>query len=234
MPGRTTHTWPYTARQKYLDVNYQELLHDVCEVPHKFNVKFYPTPEERKWAEKEKARHGKVVLWSMAGSSIHKVWPYMDTIIARLLLETDCKVVLVGDVYGELLEQGWEKEPRVLCRSGKWDIRKTLAFAQIADLVIGPETGVVNAVAQEKVPKIITLSHSSIENLTKHWVNTFSLTPDNVGCYPCHMLHHGDMYCKVDDNRIAECQKQISFEDMWTAIKSVEALWPQVQATITQ
>jgi ADP-heptose:LPS heptosyltransferase len=78
-----------------------------------------------------------------------------------------------------------------LKKSGEWSIRQTLAFIDQADLLVGPETGVMNAAGLHPVKKIVTLSHSSPENLTKHWVNCTSLTPKNTPCYPCHQLHYG-------------------------------------------
>jgi hypothetical protein len=59
------------------------------------------------------------------------------------------------------------------------------ALAQVADVVVGQETGLLNAVAMEPMRKVVLLSHSTHENLTKHWVNTEALTGD-VPCYPCH------------------------------------------------
>ena len=58
-----------------------------------------------------------------------------------------CRIFLVGDEACRLLEQGWEKEPRVVCLSGQLGIRDTLALAQQVEVVIGCETGVLNAVA---------------------------------------------------------------------------------------
>jgi hypothetical protein len=62
-------------------------------------------------------------------------------------------------------------------------VRETLALAQQMDLVIGPETGVLNAVCYEAMPKVAMLSHSSWENLTRHWVNTY-LDAGQVGVLP--------------------------------------------------
>jgi hypothetical protein len=61
-------------------------------------------------------------------------------------------------------------------------------MAKECDIVIGPETGVLSAVAMEPMKKIVFLSHSSVENLTRDWVNTVSLYSKNTPCYPCHKL----------------------------------------------
>ena len=65
------------------------------------------------------------------------------------------------------------------------------------DLAIGPETGVLNSIAMDDVPKVIMLSHSSHDNLTKHWQRAAVLIPDTARapCYPCHRLHYGWEFC---------------------------------------
>lgn len=223
IPGRTSHGWPKALAHKMLNVNYMEMVHDLAEIPYNFGQKFYPTEEEKAWARAEKKRiGGAVILWSLAGSSFHKTWPWLDTIIARLMIKRkDVKIVLCGDILCQLLEQGWEKEPRVFCRSGKWSIRESLAFAQIADMVIGPETGVLNAVGLETVPKIIMLSHSSRENLTKHWKNTIALEP-KTACYPCHKMHYSSEFCKIAESRVsAQCQADITPDEVYQSIENL-------------
>jgi len=134
---------------------------------------------------------------------------------------------MVGDELCEILEIPWEHEPRVIRQSGKWPIRKTLAFAQVADVVIGPETGVMNAVAFETVPKILFLSHSSVNNLSRDWVNCYDMIPEDTECYPCHMIHHGSEWChrveKEGDpaDGTALCQANISADRVWQALDSI-------------
>ena len=45
------------------------------------------------------------------------------------------------------------------------------------------------------------LSHSSKENLSKHWNNTATLEPEYYKdfCFPCHKLHYGFNTCYRDD-----------------------------------
>lgn len=220
LPGRTAHTWPHSVRSKYLDTNYLEFTHDLAEVKMPVRQKFYATDEEKAWAKREHAKMGGfVILWSLAGSAVHKTWPYLDQIVARLMLKhKEVRVVLCGDELCKLLEQGWEHEPRVFCRSGVWTIRQSLAFAQVADLVIGPETGVLNAVGMEPVPKIITLSHSSANNLTRDWINCTNLVP-KTACYPCHQMHYSFEHCHKDESTgVAQCQADIGPEEMYSAI----------------
>jgi hypothetical protein len=85
--------------------------------------------------------------------------------------------------------------------------------------VIGTETGVLNALGMHAVPKIITLSHSSHEMLTKHWLNTTVLTAQNVKCHPCRMMHYDWTHCwKHEETGTAMCQYDISADRMWDAV----------------
>lgn len=219
MHGRAAYTWPHAVRHQMMNKNYTEFAFAIAGIdfsPERPPAPqaFYPTDRERRIAEKErKSIVGKVILWCLAGSSLHKTWPYLDAVIAEFMIKTDVHFVLCGDEACKLLEQGWENEPRVHRRSGKWSIRETLAFAQLADLVIGPETGVLNAVSGLDIPKVLFLSHSSEENLTKYWRNTIALTPPagTCPCYPCHMLHHGFEHCPQHEaTGLALCQSVIT------------------------
>lgn len=224
LPDRPPATWPHELRHNMLNRNYLDFAHMLAGVSDKPEPKFYPTAKETKWAMKEKehiGKGGKVISWVLSGSSVHKAWPFMDSVIARILIEfPDAKIVLNGEELGQMLEAGWQEEPRVIKKAGKWSIRESLAFAEVADLVIGPETGVLNAVCTLNVPKIIFLSHSSIENLTRDWVNCESLTPENCECYPCHMMHYNSEHCHMDkETGTAECQSKISPAVVWQAVE---------------
>jgi ADP-heptose:LPS heptosyltransferase len=144
----------------------------------------------------------------------------MDGLIARLMIHTGLKVVLTGADMDKLLEQGWENEPRVIRRAGVWSIREAMAVLPHAELIFGSETGLMNAAGFLPVPKVVTLSHSSVENLTKHWANTVSLTPRNTPCYPCHMMHYNWDSChKGPKEGVSLCQENIDLEDAWEAVQ---------------
>jgi len=226
LPGRTNHTWNPIVRHMMLNRNYLEFQHLLAGVPHKPQVKFFPTLEEKAWARKQREKTGRVtVVWSLAGSSVHKTWAGLDTIIARILLEfADVHIVLVGGHEGIILEQGWENEPRVKCTSGKWTMRQTLSFVETSDMVIGPETGVLNAAACLEIPKVVFLSHSTDENLTRDWINTTALFSKGTVCQgrgtdeapACHVLHYGWTNCTQDkETGTAQCQKDISVDEVW-------------------
>ena len=194
-PGTTSHSWPYSMRRKHLNKNYLEFMHDIAEVPYKPRSRFYSTFDEHKWASIERLKIGeKVVLWCLGGSAVHKHYPHMDSVIQRLT-DDGVHVVTVGDEQATMLEQGLENNPLVHRRAWKWTIRESMSFAKVVDLVIGPETGMLNSVAFDSVPKVVFMSHSSRENLTRDWVNCTAIEPQNTACYPCHQLHYGFDHC---------------------------------------
>ena len=219
MPGRANHGWPDEIRRKYMGQNYLEFTSELAGVPYASESFFYPTEEETA-AARARLGSGPNVLWALAGSSCHKFYPGQDVVIARLLVDfPDIRIFLVGDAACLILEAGWEKEERVVCLSGELGIRDTLALAKEVDTVIGCETGVLNAVAFEANRKVVLLSHSSHENLTKHWENTIALVPNGLDCYPCHRLHYTREFCREDaETGAAMCQRLIDPTDVYHAV----------------
>jgi ADP-heptose:LPS heptosyltransferase len=229
-PGRVQWEWPNHLRQKYLNRNYLEWIHEIAEIPPPYQPKFFSTPEEKAWARDKARSYGRRnILWSLSGSSGHKVWPHLDTVLAGVMLQyPDIHVVLVGDELCQVLEVGWEKERRIHKQSGKWSIRESMAFAEVSDIVIGTETGLLNAAGSMDAWKIVTLSHSSPEALTKHWKNVIALEqPPGVGCnkHPCFQLHGAEgrdpwLDCPQDkETGTALCQYHIGPEKMFSAIE---------------
>jgi ADP-heptose:LPS heptosyltransferase/predicted SAM-dependent methyltransferase len=239
IPGRTLDFMRPAARHALANRNYLEFQHLMAGVPHDPQMRFYPTEEERAWAKREREKTGRfTIVWALAGSSIHKVWPYVDNILAALMLEfPGVHVVLVGGHAGKILEQGWDNEPRIHKKCGVWKIRETLAFLEKSDMVVGPETGVLNAAAQLPIPKVVFLSHSTEENLTRDWTNTHVLASAHTKCPgrgdneapTCHQLHYNWDRCLKGtstaveyqgktESGIAQCQEDISAEEAFKVI----------------
>ena len=235
-PNRTHHTWTPLARHKLMNHNYLEMQHHVAGVPHNPRVRFHPTETERDWAKKERQKLGgtPLILWALTGSSIHKTWGGLDKTIASILLDyPTAHVVLVSGFDGKILEAGWENEPRVKCRSGAYEIRQTLALLDYVDVVIGPETGVVNAACCLNAPKVVFLSHSTHENLSRDWTNTYAIASVNTTCpgrganevAACHQMHYDWSMCKQfreeghPQDGTAQCQADIDGEAAYEIIR---------------
>lgn len=250
--GRVAHMWPASVRRKRLGtVNYLEFTADLAELPYRSESRFYPTFGEERWAREllsdwRKALAGSLsmvsaypkrfnIMWVLAGSSVHKMYPHQDVVISNVLAAMpEATVTLVGDPLCEMLEAGWEDNPRVKCMSGKLSIRETLALAQRMDCVVGPETGVLNAVAFESLGKVIMLSHSSAENLTKHWENTATIVPPTA-CHPCHQLHTHRKWCPEHAPTGASmCAFETDPRAVFEAIGAHLADWRELRRVIEQ
>lgn len=225
MPDRTAYQWSDEARRAYMGHNYVEFTHKIAGVKFdKPKMRFYLSDDEKAAVLKERRNLGgsPLIMWVLAGSSIHKVWAGVDSVIARILISfPSAKIVTVGDERcRKMIEAPWVNEPRILRRAGIWNIRQTMGMAQYCDLVIGPETGVMNAVSMEPMPKIVLLSHSSVDNLTRDWVNTYSVHSTKTPCYPCNKLIYSWDQCVRDEaSGVAQCQADIHPDQVWDAVK---------------
>jgi ADP-heptose:LPS heptosyltransferase/predicted SAM-dependent methyltransferase len=235
LPGRSLHDWPPAARHKLMNLNYVEQSHLIAGVPHEPNVRFYSTLPEKEWARKERAKMGKkVLMWALAGSSVHKTWPYLDHVIASIMLNyPQWDVVLVGNEACQILEQGWDNEKRVHRRSGVWKIRESMTFIDYVDCVVGPETGIINAAANLSIPKVVFLSHSSEENLSRDWLNCIPLWSRDTTCPgrgkneapACHQMHYSWDFCQQAKDKdgnltgVSQCQWDIPMSQAWHAIE---------------
>lgn len=211
--------WPVAERRRIFDRSYIEAVHDLAGVPHDFQQRFYATEDEIRLAGKRRGASRRHAVIAASGSTLPKYWPYIgplaDALIARGFTVT---------VLGEL--RGLQLAPRAgLQVIGQgWPIREALTFAQQAELVIGQETAITNAVAMEAMPKIVLLSHSTAKNLTSHWVNTVALhgTP---ACYPCHQVHllqNGWHHCNLDrEAGAARCQSTIGVDQVLAEVDTI-------------
>jgi ADP-heptose:LPS heptosyltransferase/predicted SAM-dependent methyltransferase len=196
--------WDDELRRAKMNQNYLEAVHEFAGLPYKPRQKFYPTPEERAFAQAKRAElDGDVVVLNPQGSTWPKWWPYTER-FAKLLADRGIHCVVLGDYRGE--------PPKLSSKFGHfigkaWTIRQAMAFAALADVVVGEESALVNAVAFEAPLKVVLLSHSTPENLTRDWLNTISVEPDGLPCYPCHRLHATHHYCTVEKKTgAAGCQ----------------------------
>lgn len=231
--GRASHWLELPARRAIVGkVNYLERHHEMAQVPmDRFDARFYATEEEMAWAREWRAEmEGPVICWVMGGTSNHKIYPFIDVVVAWLLQKTNAHIVMAGGpneemiqagVLGCLIKDGHEVAvvERVKPMVNQWSVREALSFAQVADVVVGPETGILNAVGLTDVAKVVMLSHSSPENLTKHWRQTVVLTPEGCHCAPCHALHYTWDHChRVEETAAALCASSISPERLYEAV----------------
>jgi ADP-heptose:LPS heptosyltransferase len=208
--------WPAEERRRMFGGNYLEATHRLAGVPRKFAQKFYPTKDEVKQAIGRQTTARKSCVFAVSGSTLPKFWPYVDELVTALIAR-GYAVWVMGELRG--LKLAPREHLSVVGRD--WSIREALAFAQHADLVVGQETGILNAVAFEPMRKVVLLSHSTAKNLTRDWTNTVALhgTPP---CWPCHQIHYlqnGWEHCNQDPvTKLAKCQATISVDQVLEAV----------------
>lgn len=219
-PQKIQYHFPDAMRRKLMNFNYLELHHMKAMVPYEPRQKFYPSDEEKQWANSIRAGLSPfVVVLVPNGSSVSKMWPYAGDLAKRLLLREDVSIVMLGDERGT----AFEAHPRLLKIGLGWNVRQAMTFCQLADVVVGQETGLLNSVAFEPdVRKVVLLSHSTIENLTRDWPNTASIRtyPPCAGDGACHRLHYDWQFCNQDPiTKAAACQTMISVFDVLREIE---------------
>lgn len=240
-PDQTAFYWPTEVRRRIANRNYLEFVHDIAGVPYDFAPLYYSSKEEVVKALETKnavSKDGKpVVCWSISGTRLDKIHPHLPGMVARVIKELDVHIVLMG-APGKNFEDAKKIQAFVKDTNGtdagmhlaisstdppNWPIRRSLSFAQVCDLVVTVDTGLAWSVAFAQMPKIVMLSHASPENITKHWINTTTLTADQgrVPCWPCHRLHNSQDTCVPNkDNSGAACITDISVETIVQAIRT--------------
>lgn len=196
------YSWPQEVRQRDLNVNYYDRTNELCGYPEVkgLNGELYFSRQEEEWGRQliEQYKNRFWVLWSLSGSAFHKTYPFAEQVAMEFLKRhQDAMTMTIGDDTCRLLE--WD-HPQNKKRCGAWNdsLRKSLLATKLADCVVSTETGIANAAGCFDTPKIIMLSHSSVENLTKYWKNCVNLLPLAAPCYPCHQLHYTLKSCPVD------------------------------------
>lgn len=179
-------------------------------VPKRPVGQMYFNQEEKRKAKKFLRMLGRkkfIVLWGLSGSSVQKVYRHFER-VARALLDYSKNICIVatGAYDGKLLT--FEHERCVNIPQLEKNFRFSACLAKYASVVVGPETGILNAAGCFDTPKICFLTHSSKENLTKYWANDYSVQAD-VYCSPCYLLHKYRgiwvNHCQLNDLGLPKC-----------------------------
>ena len=220
-----------TRRRLYGDVNYVEHIHKIAGVPGPFLPRYCPSEAEIAAAKHTLGYDAGIsvetsIVLGLAGSAEYKIWPHIDDFVGLLLNQTDAKIYLAGgpkdaDFAQKLLKNVFfsrKNDDRVVDMTS-WPVRAAYAIAGFANCVVGPETGIVNAVAGTPGRKVVLLSHSSPRNLTAHWINTVAIQP-GVACHPCHRLHQTKKFCpRGPSGEFAACAESIDPAQVFAACR---------------
>lgn len=215
-PQKIQYHFPQALRHKLMDYNYLEVHHMQGQVPMKPQVRFYPNELEMETANAFRATLTPYIVCIVPnGSSVSKMWPYANDLVKKLLEDENVSVVMLGDERG----QKFDGHPRFHQIGMKWNIRACMTFVQLANVVVGQETGLLNCVScHPEIRKVVLLTHSTKENLTRDWPNTATMI-GKAPCFPCHRLHYDWSFCKKDETTGASaCQSTISVYDVMQEI----------------
>lgn len=236
MPGNIRFWYPPKLRERLMNFNYIEHQYAIAGLQwdKKYAFKFYASEDDKKWWATERARMEragikKFILWGLAGSSrTHKIIPHMHPLWLHVLKHyPEWGIVTVGDGSCVEFEKGFEGEQRVWKTSGKWHMRNVCTAMEHADVVMGPETGIMSCAAYYPMPKIVVLSHSTVENLSKDWVNTSSVWSPNTTCVgrgknealACHKMLPSFEGCTKGPLGVAQCASDVKAEWLWDLLQ---------------
>ncbi len=168
-----------------------------------------------------------VIVWSLSGSGFHKTWPWSEYVAGELAQQfKDIEIITVGDEDCKIIE--WQN-PHTINKCGIYTIRQSFILTKYANLVIGADTGLMNAASCFDTPKIVFLSTNTEENLTKYWKNTTSLHNDDCECYPCHKLIYSNSCPKGRFNAAPKCMEGIEPKTCLDEILKQYEAWKDTQ-----
>ncbi len=142
------------------------------------------------------------VLIGLAGSGNNKAYPWiMDLCNSIGKNYPNVHIITVGDLKCQILEDIETPDlSNVTKLSGKISMRTSMALTGLVNLVIAPDTGIIHAAGCYDTPKICLLGHNTIECITKHFINDYSIQADKklAPCAPClYMIYDMKQQCPL-------------------------------------
>lgn len=130
------------------------------------------------------------VLIGLSGSGSNKAYPWMMDLCNSILKDyPNVHLITVGDIKCQILEDSIE-DGNITKLSGNIPMRASMELTSLVNLVISPDTGLLHAAGCYDTKKIGILGHNTIECITKHFKNDFSIEADETlaPCAPCLLL----------------------------------------------
>jgi len=209
--GSREFNWPKELRHAECNYNFQDRQMELAGYPELKGCvpELHFSEIEEALAETFVSAHKDkfVIIWSMSGSGFHKTYPWSEYIAGELTQQfKDIEIITVGGDDCKILE--WQN-PQTINKCGVYTVRQSFLLAKYSNLVIGADTGMLNAASCFDTPKIIFMSTNTEENLTKYWKNTTTLHNDDCECYPCHKLIYSNTCPKGKFNVAPKCMEGI-------------------------
>lgn len=227
--GSEEYDWPHEKRHAECNVNFQDRTMEMAGYPDAKGClpEMYFTEIEEALAETFAAHHRDkfTILWGLAGSAFHKVYPWAEYVAGEMSVKykKDIEIITVGDQSCKIIE--WQN-PKTINKSGVWTVRQSFIMTKNVDLVIGPDTGLMNAASCYDTPKIVLMGSNSVENLTKYWKNTQAIYAEDCDCSPCHRLVYTNSCPKGNVQGVGtKCMENIKPEQVFDAVSRVYLAW---------
>ena len=208
-PIQPAYNYTKAERRAIADKNYYDVteqlagLDDCKKLPELFFTPF-EIQEARAHLKENKFN----ILWQLSGSAKQKVYPWTDYVIGEALKNYhDIHFITTGDEKCQILETLNDSEITNL--SGKIPVRIAMALTGLVQLVVSPDTGILHASGCYSTPKIGLLGHTTINNITKYFINDYSIEAE-CACAPCfRLIYDHDIQCPVDViTKAAWCQSE--------------------------
>jgi len=198
--------WSKEERKQYANINYYEYTFTHAKEPLPEDCSLIPemffSDEEKEWAleERKKFLGQRVIMWGLSGSGRNKTWPFVPYVVGDLVKKyKDIKFILVGGMTCQILEAAFPNHARIVKRCGEYTFRQSALLSQYVDLVVSPDTGFLHTAGCWQTPKIGLLTHTTIENITKHFINDFSLESE-APCAPCfRLISDAEKQCPIEE-----------------------------------
>jgi len=161
-----------------------------------YKPEIYFSPEEIEDAKQYIKPDHYNILWCLSGSNKHKAYPWTEQVMEKIIATNDkIHFITVGDESCQTIEPENTQTTKL---SGKVNMRTSMCLTGLVDLVISPDTGVLHASGAFTTPKIGLLGHTTIENITKHFTNDYSIE-STASCAPCfRLIYDVNAQCSID------------------------------------
>lgn len=165
------------------------------------------------------------ILWALSGSGKNKVYPWTDFVIGETLKKFDkVHFITVGDEKCQILEDINKEFPKenITQLAGRIPMRESMLLTKYVDLVITPDTALLHAAGCFDTPKIGLLGHTTKENVTKYFINDYSIE-SQCECAPCfRLIYDWKLQCPLDPiTKAAWCMSKIKPQTVFNRIKEV-------------
>lgn len=152
----------------------------------KHKGELYLSDEEQELVTLFEQKPYKKIIWNVVGSTKNKVLLYAPSLIKSLLnRHKNVHHFLVN--LGQMNDPAFVEDERIHDLGGKTDSRMAMILTKAADVVVGPESLLINAAGCFDTPVVCFLSHSTYANLLSGFEHAKAIIPQ-CDCSPCYLI----------------------------------------------